>query len=200
MTGVDHSTISNNLIENNSGGVLISDETAPTHDNTVSNNVVQNNVFDCGITMPSHPRAPAFQPGSPFGVYSNTVSGNRVTGNGLNGVGAGIGVFRSFLPGATVRDNLITGNTISGNGISRLLHVHGHSGLEVLNNNNQIIGNYISDNGADNQDATTPGPAGINIYSAGTVTGTVISQNVIKNEAFDIVVNIRSGAATATQE
>lgn len=196
LSAVDHSTISNNVIENNSGGVLISDETGPTHDNTVSSNVVQNNIFDCGITMPSHPRAPQFQPGSPFGVYSNTISGNQVTGNGLNGVGAGIGIF-GFLPGATVRDNLITGNTIIGNGIPGF-SMHGHSGLEVLNNN-QIIGNYISGNGADSEDAATPGPAGINIYSAGTVTGTVISHNVIKNEALDVVVNIRGGAATATE-
>lgn len=196
LIAVNHSTISNNISANNSGGILISDETGPTHDNTISGNIVQNNVLDCGITIPSHPRAQQFLPGSPFGVYNNTVSGNQVTGNGLDGVGAGIGMF-GFMPGATVTGNVITGNTISGNGLPGVA-MHGHSGLEVLNNN-QIIGNYISDNGADTADAATPGPAGINIYSHGTVTGTVISQNVIKKEAFDIVVNIASGTVMATQ-
>jgi hypothetical protein len=60
--------------------------------------------------------------------------------------------------------------------------------LENLNNN-EITSNYISCNGADTADAATPGPTGINVYSAGAVTGTVISQNVIKSEAVDIAVH-----------
>jgi len=66
--------------------------------------------------------------------------------------------------------------------------MHGHSGLEILNNN-MITGNYISGNGADSEDAATPGPTGINIFGAGAITGTVILQNVIKDEADDIVVH-----------
>jgi hypothetical protein len=142
--------------------------------------------LDCGITVPSHPRAPKFQPGAPFGIYQNTISGNESTGNGTNGVGAGIGIF-GFLPGARVSDNLITGNRIIGNGLPGVA-MHGHSGLENLDNN-VIMSNYIFGNGADTADAATPGPTGINVYSAGAVTGTLITQNVIKSEAVDIAVH-----------
>jgi hypothetical protein len=57
---------------------------------------------------------------------------------------------------------------------------------------NVIIGNFISGNGADTDDTATPGSAGININSGGggsPVRGTIISQNVIENEAIDIAVN-----------
>jgi hypothetical protein len=55
-----------------------------------------------------------------------------------------------------------------------------------------IIGNFISGNGADEGDTATPGTAGININSGGggsPVTGTIISQNIIRNEDVDIAVN-----------
>ena len=184
IIGVSQSTIASNLIDNNSGGILISDETGPTHDNLIANNTVKNNVLDCGITIPSHPRDPSLPGGPPFGVTHNVISGNEASGNGINGVGAGIGIF-GFLPKATVTDNLITGNRIIGNGLPGFA-MHGHSGLEVLDNN-AIVGNYISGNGADSEDAATPGPTGINIYGAGKISGTIISQNVIKDEGFDIV-------------
>jgi nitrous oxidase accessory protein NosD len=183
IIGVDHSTLANNLIENNAGGILITDETGATHDNLIMNNVAQNNPFDCGITIPSHPRAPDFGPGPPFGIYSNTISGNEVSHNGVLGEGAGIGMF-AFLPGARVSDNLIAGNRITGNGLPGVA-MHAHSPGENLNNN-VITGNYISGNGEDSEDAATPGPTGINVYGASPITGTVISQNVIKDEVVDI--------------
>lgn len=193
LIGVDHSTIASNLIDANSGGILISDETAPTHDNLIASNNVLNNTLDCGITIPSHPRSPHVPSGLPFGVFENTIIGNVSSGNGLNGVGAGIGIF-GFMPGARVSENVITGNRITGNGLPGVA-MHGHSGLEILNNN-VITGNYISGNGADTEDAATPGPTGINIYSAGAVNGTVISQNVIKDEADDIVINTSTVIST----
>ncbi len=195
LMGVAFSTIASNLIDANSGGILISDETAATHDNLIASNNVLNNTLDCGITIPSHPRSPHVTSGQPFGVFQNTIIGNASTGNGLNEVGAGIGIF-GFLPGARVSENVITGNRITGNGLPGVA-MHGHSGLENLNNN-VITSNYISGNGADSADAATPGPTGINIFSAGAVTGTVISQNVIKDEADDIVINT-SGPVKANQ-
>ena len=59
-------------------------------------------------------------------------------------------------------------------------------------NDNVIVGNHISGNGADTADTATPGPTGINVNSGGggtPITGTVISQNVIDHEAFEIVLN-----------
>jgi hypothetical protein len=196
IIAVDHSTVANNLIENNAGGILISDETGPTHDNLITANVAQNNPFDCGITIPSHPRSPTVPPGPPFGIYSNTISGNQSSGNGLQGEGAGIGIF-SFLPGGRVSENLITGNQITNNGLPGVA-MHAHSPGEDLNNN-VITGNYISGNGADTDDAATPGPAGINIFGISTITGTVISQNVIKNEAVDIAANTAGTEVDANQ-
>ena len=54
-----------------------------------------------------------------------------------------------------------------------------------------IMGNFISGNGADGDDTATPGRAGININSGGggsPVIGTIISQNIIRNEDVDIAV------------
>ena len=57
---------------------------------------------------------------------------------------------------------------------------------------NMIIGNYIAGNLADQADTATPGSVGININSGGggsPVYGTIISQNVIRDEDVDIAVN-----------
>src|SRR5258706_480609 len=51
LSGVDHSIVADNLVENNSGGILLSDDTGATHDNLIMGNTVRNNPFDCGITL-----------------------------------------------------------------------------------------------------------------------------------------------------
>ena len=59
-------------------------------------------------------------------------------------------------------------------------------------NNNVIVGNLISGNGADTEDTATPGPTGINVNSGGggtPITGTVIANNEIEDEAVDVAVN-----------
>jgi hypothetical protein len=57
---------------------------------------------------------------------------------------------------------------------------------------NMIIANFIAANRADADDTATPGSVGININSGGggsPVRGTIISQNVIRDEDIDIAVN-----------
>jgi hypothetical protein len=57
---------------------------------------------------------------------------------------------------------------------------------------NMIIGNYIAGNLADVDDTATPGRVGININSGGggsPIWGTVITQNVIRDEDVDIAFN-----------
>jgi hypothetical protein len=54
---------------------------------------------------------------------------------------------------------------------------------------NIIIGNLISGNGADTADAATSGPTGINVFGVSSVTGTLIVGNVINDEAVDIATN-----------
>src|SRR5271170_7060388 len=86
ITGVDHSVVANNVVQHNSGGILISDDTGVTYENLISGNLVSDNGFACGITMASH---------SGMGLYSNTVSGNQSLRNGLLlfGEGAGVGIY-----------------------------------------------------------------------------------------------------------
>ena len=86
LTGVDHSVISNNVIQNNAGGILITDDTGASYDNVISGNLVSNNPYDCGITLAAH---------GTTGVYNNTISGNQSLNNGLKlpGAGAGVGLF-----------------------------------------------------------------------------------------------------------
>jgi len=191
FTGVDHSVISNNVIQNNSGGILITDDTDPSFENVVTNNVVNSNVLDCGVTIASH---------SGKGVYQNTISNNQVTNNGTKGQGAGVGIFAPG-PGSKAYGNVVVNNTLTGNGLPGVtMHNHAAPPMAppVNMNDNIIIGNTISGNGADTDDAATPGTAGINIFSHAPVTGTVISQNTINQELLGIVFNAPSGQLTAT--
>jgi parallel beta-helix repeat protein len=94
LIGADHSTVANNIVENNAGGILLSDDTGPTHDNFVTGNVAKDNPFDCGIVMASH--APGPGSGAPhLGVVHNTIDGNTSDHNGFQvpGAGAGVGIF-----------------------------------------------------------------------------------------------------------
>jgi hypothetical protein len=98
----------------------------------------------------------------PGRVSENTVSHNRLVGNGLGGVSLHTHVGPAF--GAPA-DNM---------------------------DNNTITGNYIASNLADLFDTATPGRVGININSGGggsPVTGTVITFNIISDEDVDIAIN-----------
>ena len=194
LTGVDHSTVANNTVEENTGGILLSDDTGTTHDNMITGNMVMNNPFDCGITLASHPAAALTGSSSPLGVFNNTIAANSSLDNGLvvPGAGAGVGIFDS-VPGAQAYGNIVKGNRLEGNGLPGVA-LHSHTPGQNLNDN-QIIGNRISSNGQDTSDAATTGPTGINIFGVSPITGTVISQNVITHESLDIVVNTPADVA-----
>lgn len=186
LIGADHSNVAQNVVMGNSGGILLSDETLATHDNLITGNLVKDNPYDCGITMASHP--PASGTRSPLGITQNTIAGNTSSHNGylVPGAGAGVGIF-TFLPGGTVSENVVINNVLTNNGLPGVaFHAHG---LGEFLNDNVIAGNQISGNGADTEDAFTPGPTGINVYGVSAITGTVISQNVIAQESYQIVVN-----------
>jgi parallel beta-helix repeat protein len=197
LLGVDHSTVANNNVENNAGGILLSDDTGATHDNLITGNLAKDNPFDCGIVMASH--APG--PGSTaphLGVVHNTISGNTSIHNGFQvpGAGAGVGIFADGSGVGLVSANVVINNELRDNGLPGVAfhsHVGPLFGAPPDNlNDNVIVGNRISGNGADLFDTVTPGSAGINVNSGGggtPITGTVISQNVIRNEANDIVAN-----------
>ena len=171
LSGVDHSIVANNIVKNNSGGILLSDDTGATHDNLIRGNVVKNNPFDCGITLASHPFFSST--GAPLGVFHNTIAENESSNNGLavEGAGAGVGIFDS-VPGAQAYGNVVINNRLTDNGLPGVA-MHSHSSDQNLNDN-LIIGNHISGNHADTEDAATPGPTGINVFGVSPVTGTVI--------------------------
>jgi hypothetical protein len=187
--------VGNNTSEKNSGGILLSDETGATQHNLIIGNLVQNNPFDCGITLASHP--PALPPysalTSPPGVYSNTIANNESYHNGYQvpGAGAGVGIFAPG-PGNKAYANLVINNQLKDNGLPGVA-LHNHAAppdMPAVNlNDNIIVGNGFSGNGADTADAATPGPTGINIYGVTSITGTVIAGNVIEDEAVDIAIN-----------
>jgi parallel beta-helix repeat protein len=190
--------VSNNIVTNNAGGILLTDEIGANHDNLITRNVVKGNTPDCGITMPSHPPCLAGssdaagcaggpQIGTPSaGVYDNVVSQNVSENNGA----AGVGIFTPT-PGTAAHNNLVIGNLIRGNGAGGVV-LHSHAPGQDLNHN-VIIGNVISGNGGDpdSEGATSPPPVGIVIFSdvngpADPIKGTTISENTISTEDVDV--------------
>ncbi len=195
LVGVDHTTLANNVVELNSGGILLSDETGMTFEVNITGNSVHDNALDCGVTLASHPPSPQASSPMPYGVFNNTIAGNNVSNNGLVGAGAGVGIFAPG-PGNLNFGNRVIGNVIQNNGLPGVT-VHNHAappGAPGINLNDLVIvGNLISGNGADTEDATTPGTAGINIYSVGPAYATEILENTITNEAVDVVMNNPGG-------
>jgi parallel beta-helix repeat protein len=187
LLGTDHSTVGGNYVSHNAGGILLSDETLAVHDNLITGNVVEDNPFDCGITLAAHPPAETAAPQR--GVFHNTVSANRSSRNGLSGAGAGIGIFDS-VPGAQAYANLVINNQAIGNGLPGVA-LHSHTPNQNLDDN-VIAENFISGNAADDGDAATPGPTGIDIFSVSPVSGIVIAGNVIQHEDIDLNVNTPS--------
>lgn len=191
LVSTDHSSVYGNTIEGNAGGVLLTDEDGPTHDNSIRGNTVLNNVYDCGITLASH---------SPAGVYDNTIAENDVEGNGTNPPGgAGVGLFS---PGGPKKNygNVVVNNDLVGNGLAGVaLHTHA-PGTEVLKDE-LVIGNRISRNGPDTDVNPDGGPNGISLLVVGgTVSGLVFSQNTFNGEAVDIAVNVVPGTVSVTAQ
>jgi len=187
---VASSKVTDNFIQNNSGGVLLTDETGPTHNNLIANNVVTGNASDCGITVPGHNPNALNAAGKPqpqvAGVYSNVIRNNIVTDNGLKGEGAGV-LFANAGPGTASYNNLVVGNYIAGNelaGVTMHAHTLGPGQFEDLNGNT-IINNVIGKNniGGDPLDAPAPPEdlktTGVLVFSGGIPVTTRIAHNTI---------------------
>jgi len=191
LLGADHSIVANNLVANNSGGILLSDDTAAVQSNLVIGNIVHDNPFDCGIVMASHAPAPG-SGATHNGVVHNTIANNQSFHNGTQvpGAGAGIGFFSDGSGPGIVAGNVAINNVLRNNGLPGVAF-HTHAPGDTFANN-VIAGNQISGNSADLDDTATPGPTGINVnsgFGGSLISGTVISQNVISQEAYDLFIN-----------
>ncbi|HEY2315600.1 MAG TPA: right-handed parallel beta-helix repeat-containing protein, partial [Streptosporangiaceae bacterium] len=191
---VAYSTIRGNFISDNSGGVLLTDETGPTHHNTVESNIVTNNASDCGITVPGHNPHALSAAGVPqpsvAGVYDNVIRNNVVTDNGQKGEGAGV-LFANAGPGTASYNNLVEGNYIAGNELSGVtLHAHtlGPGQFEDLSGNT-VTGNVIGTNNTGGDPLDSPAPpqdpltTGVLVFSGGTPIAITVAHNVIFSNA-----------------
>jgi Protein of unknown function (DUF1565) len=194
---VAYSSISGNFIADNSGGVLLSDDIGPTHDNVVESNVVTGNAADCGITVPGHNPGALSAKGVPqpavAGVYRNVIRDNVVTDNGVKGEGAGV-LFANAGPGTASYDNQVEGNYIAGNGLSGVtMHAHtlGKGQSEDLSGN-VIVGNTIGKNNLDGDPLDAPASpedpktTGVLVFSGGTRVKVTVARNIIFDNSIGI--------------
>jgi len=120
LIGAVHSTIADNLVEKNAGGILITDETTTSHDDVITRNLVRDNLYASGITLVSYSTATTTDQAG--GFNNNTLSNFMLTsvGNGqydfsFSGSDVGSGVFTTAATG-TPGKFLITGVTGTADG------------------------------------------------------------------------------------
>lgn len=202
-----HSVASNNTVNGNSDGILLTDDYGPSSYNVVEHNVVDNNLSECGIVLPSHSsNAVTFNP-TTFqvtavnpklgGVYGNIVRDNVADGNGTDkappqfgggGTGSGIGLFGSG-PGSAVYNNLVENNEASGNGLAGIaMHAHLPGGEDISGNvisHNRLGTNNLGGDGFDGPPTTDFQTTGIAIYSA-AIAHMTITDNKIHDDAVGI--------------
>ncbi len=202
LMGVARSLVAGNYVSGNEGGVLLTDEFGPTHDNHIEGNLITRNVFDCGITVPGHNpfaldangnRQPAVA-----GVYRNVIRHNRVTFNGLQGEGAGV-LFANAGPGTGSYDNLVEDNYLAGNELSGVtMHAHtlAPGQFEDLSGN-KIVDNVIGQNNVgsavagpgdslDGPPATDPFTTGILVFSGSVPLHVQIEDNRIFDNHYGV--------------
>jgi len=184
LWSVANSEVLLNTVTGNAGGILLTDEFGPTHNNLIAGNVVTDNAYDCGITLPSHnlgrdPQTGKLMPGF-GGVYGNVIRNNVVLDNGLLGEGAGVLIAAPF-PGAASYGNVIEDNAIAGNGLSGVT-IHSHApgawvGDNVIRNN--MIGTNNTAGDSDVSPTADAATTGILVWSAVTPIKVTISGNTI---------------------
>jgi nitrous oxidase accessory protein NosD len=188
LMSVTHAKVIANVVTQNTGGILLTDELGPTARNLVLLNRVFHNEFDCGITVAGHnPQAVVNGMRQPnvAGIYQNMIAGNHSDDNGLKGEGAGI-LLAGAGPGTGVYDNLVKHNETHGNNLAGIT-LHSHAPGDDLNGN-RFIGNFLRhDNVGGDPDAGVTDTTGILLFSAvSQLHGIVVRANVVKDVHFGI--------------
>ena len=197
LLSVAWSQVTGNRSADNSGGVLLTDETGPTHNNLVAGNVITGNATDCGVTAPGHNGNALNSKGkrqpSVAGVYKNVIWGNSITNNGNKGEGAGV-LFANAGPGTASYDNLVAHNYIAGNelaGVTMHAHTLGKGQFEDLSGNT-VIDNVIGKNNLGGDPLDSPASpkdvrtTGVLVFSGGTPVSVTIAHNSISSNYFGI--------------
>jgi hypothetical protein len=179
LVSVSDSTVEHSVIQDNAGGILMTDEFGPATGNTIAFDSALNNDDDCGITIASH---------TANQIYGNVIKHNVADNNGVAGQGAGI-LMAGAAPGTGVHDNVVSNNEASGNGLSGIV-IHDHFPGNFTNN--VITHNHLGTNNLDGDfDFLTPDPQKTGILVAAgppfpglvvpPLTGTVITNNQISD-------------------
>lgn len=211
LRAVTNSRILDNEVSRNSGGIHVTDgvpagsigaqafgytsPSGPSSGNLIEGNSVIANLWDCGISLPSH-NSDAMSDPAAGGVYDNTVTKNLVLDNGTSGGGgAGILIATPF-PGTAAYDNLVTDNVIEGNGHSGVA-IHSHAPAQNVGGN-KIERNKIGrNNSIGDHSAGVLQTAGVIVYSAVVpVAGTVITNNEIVDDYYGIWLGNAPGTDT----
>lgn len=231
LRAVSDSSVLSNTVSHNTGGIHITDgvpsgsigatafgytsPSGPSYGNLIAGNRVIDNVWDCGISLPSHNSfAVNASPGIPGtvadgapgtsnptlgGVYDNTITENVIVGNGTASPGAGV-LFAAPFPGTASYGNTATDNVILNNGNSGVT-IHSHAPFQDVNGN-VIENNQIGRNNLlGDSDAGDPLTTGVLVFSdasagASPVQGTVITNNHIVNDTDGIFLANASGTTT----
>jgi len=156
LLSVTHSSVLDNTVEFNSGGILLTDQFGPTHGNNVNGNLVEDNSARSGIRLACDSAAglsaTGYRTPKLGGVYSNTVANNIVISNGTAGFTTSTGVTRygsgvaltADVKGGATYSNLVVGNEIVGNGSSGIT-IYKHYALSDLSGD-LIVNNWIGTN------------------------------------------------------
>jgi hypothetical protein len=176
------SWVLDNVVRDNVGGILLTDEDGPTHGNVIARNQVLDNVKDCGITLASHHFSlTTAAPPDVAGVYQNEVRDNTANGNGA----AGIGVFAGP-PGAAAWGNTVVRNTALNNGAGGIM-IHSHTPHQNADGN-VLTNNTVGGSGIDEDNPFSDATTDISIFSAVVpIPHTVVAANRLSDAHYGIV-------------
>lgn len=195
LASTSDSRVLDNIVRANTGGIYLTDESAPAAHDLVAGNRVTGNVLDCGITLASHSQR-AVSPGgvpqpSVAGIYDNTIRDNIADDNGRSKPGTGILIAAAF-PGSGAWDNRIVDNEASGNGLPGIA-LHSHTRRQLLDGT-VISGNVVGRNGIGaagsgpgDADAGVDQTVGILAWTdTGRLSRTRIEGNVVSDDYYGI--------------